>query len=784
MTTSLKISDHLYLVTQPVSKSAPKKKVEVATNHIAVVDCSGSMYGEIPRIREQLKKKLPKLIGENDTLSLIWFSGRGEFGVILEAEPVSTLKDLSDANKAIDRWLKSVGLTGFKEPLEETARLIERIKKKRPDSVFSLFFMSDGCDNQWGRPDILKAVEKAAGGLAAATFVEYGYYADRPLLTQMAEKSGGQLIFAEEFDKYEAAFEASMQNRPTGAPKIEVQIPTDAVEKVVWTRADGALTTYGVESGAVSVAEDTAAIYYLSASAVGQVTEELKNVVTDAISSNKAHTSLDAVYAAVSLMSVRMKPKVVLPILKVLGDVKLIEDFSGCFGKQKYSAFMDFAKELSFNPTNRFSKGYDPKKVPRDDAFTVLELLQLLSGDDGNRMLLDHEQFKYAKIGRGRVDSSENLTADELDQIQKLTAKIASEKSAAKIKELQKEISAITDAKQPPLKFTQDEAEAKKGFQISSLTWNEDKPNVSVLVKKPGTVDVSPRLPKELKGKVPEQFPTFVYRNYAIIKDGLINVKVMPVVLSKDTVAQLEAKVKDGSAPEGLVTTHTDGTTLLHVEKLPVINQNMVNDVDPEDFFNRQWALTKAQAAQKVYNSFHKEHLPQVKAKGFVETYGGEASDWLKEQGITEHSGFGPKTVQAEAKDVYMAKELKVSLKGYSKLPSLKELKDMIAKGKVNPPGALMQPVYEEVEDFLKSKAYTGAAAKDKVLEAWLDGQKKAKTAEVRKLIYEVARTTFTLIVGQIWFKGWKPEDNTFTVKDGATQVTCTAELREVEVKI
>jgi hypothetical protein len=780
MTTSLKISDHLYLVTQPVSKAAPKKKVEVATNHIAVVDCSGSMYGEIGNIREQLKKKLPKLINEKDTFSMIWFSGRGEFGTLIEGEPVSTLKDLSDVNKAIDRWLKCVGLTGFKEPLEEVSKVVERIKKKRPDSAFSLFFMSDGCDNQWSRPDILKAVEKAAEGLASATFVEYGYYADRPLLTQMAEKCGGQLIFAEQFDKYEASFEAAMQNRPTGAPKIQVDIPTDAVEKVVWTRVDGALTTYAVESGAANVPEDTPAIYYLATSAVGTVSGDLNG----AASSRTTGDDFDSAYAAVSLMSVRMKPKVVLPILKALGDVSLIEQFSGCFGKQKYSAFMDFAKDLSFNPKVRFSKGYDPKKVPRDDAFTVLELLQLLSGDEGNRMLLDHEQFKYARIGRGRVDSSENLTAEELDQIQQLTAKIASEKSAAKIKEIQKQISAITDAKQPALKFSQDEAEAKKGFPISSLTWNEDKPNVSVLVKKPGTVDISPRLPKEFKGKVPEQFPTFVYRNYAIIKDGLINVKVMPAVLSKDTLAQLEAKVKDGSAPEGLVTTHTDGTTLLHVEKLPVINQNMVNDVDPEDFFNRQWALTKAQAAQKVYNAFHKEMLPQVKAKGFVETYGGEASDWLKEQGITEHSGFGPKTVQAEAKDVYLAKELKVSLKGYSKLPSLKELKEMIAKGKVNPPGALMQPFYEEVEDFLKSKAYTGASAKDKVLEAWLDGQKKAKTAEVRRLIYEIARTTFTLIVGQVWFKGWKPEDNTLTVKDGPLAVVCTAEMREVEIKV
>lgn len=795
-TTSLKISDTLYLVTQQVSKSAPAKKVEVPTNHILAVDCSGSMYGDLPKLKEQLKRKLPKLIGDNDTLSIIWFSGRGECDVLLEAEPVSTLKDLSDANRAIDKWLRCVGLTGFKEPLEKVADLVKRVSKKRPGSVFSLFFMSDGCDNQWSRPDILKAVETAAGGLASATFVEYGYYADRPLLTVMAEKAGGQLIFADDFDKYEASFEAAMQNRPTGAPKIEVKVQGDAVEGVVWTADGKVLTTYGVSSGAVNVAEDTSAVYYLSASAVGAVKTSLSEVArfqdasTPQGSSNQGtEEALSAAYAAISLMSVRMKPKVVLPVLKALGDVSLVEMFSGCFGKQKYSAFMDASKDMAFTPALRFSKGYDPNKVPRDDAFTVLELLQILSDDENNKVLLDHPEFKYSKVGRGRVDASDVLTPEELDEVQKLTARIASEKSAKKIKELQEQISAITSKKQEALKFEQDAEEAKKGFSISSLTWNETKPNVSILVKKSGTVDVSSRIPDSLKGKVPEQFPTFVWRNYAIIKDGLINVGVLPVELSKETRARLEAAVKDGSAPADLIATHGDGETLLNVGKLPVINQNMVNDVDPADFFRREWELLKAQAEQKVYNSLQKELLPAAAVKGFADTYGPEAADWLREQGITDGSGFSPKTVQAEAKDMYLAKELKVSLKGYSKLPSLKELKEMIeksknGKGKVNPPGALMQPFYEEADAFLKSPAYVKAAAKDQVLKAWLEGQQKDARKRTRQLIYEIARTTFTLIVGQVWFKGWKPEDSTLVVKDGDLEITGIAEMREVEVKI
>lgn len=778
-TTSLKISEALYLVQQTVSKAAPKKKVEVPTNHIVVIDCSGSMYGELPKIREQLKKKLPKLIGEKDSLSVVWFSGRGQFGALLEDEPVSTLTDLQTVNKAIDKYLQCVGLTGFKEPLEEVTKVVERIKKKRPDGAFSLFFMSDGCDNCWGRPEILKAVEKAAGVLASATFVEYGYYADRPLLTQMAEKSGGQLIFAEEFDKYEASFEAAMQCRPTGAPKVEVQIPTDAIEKVVWTADAGSLTTFGVDSGSVNVPEDTASIFYLSASAVGTVSGDLNGVAA----TRTTGPDFDSAYAAASLMSVRMKPKVVLPILKALGDVKLIEDFSGCFGKQKYSAFMDAAKDCSFNPKSRYSKGYDPKKVPRDDAFTVLELLQILSSDEDNRMLLDHKAFSYSKISRGRVDSSDHLSAAELEEFQTLTARLAAEKDVKKMKEIQKEISAITDKKQDALKFEQDATEAAKGFPISSLTWNEDKPNVSVLVRKPGTVDVSGRLPKELKGKVPEKFSTFIFRNYAVIKDGLINVKVLPCTLTQATKDKLAAVVKSGQAQD-FVQVEPDGTCLVQIDRLPVINQNMVNDVDPEDFFKRQWDLQKVQAAQKIYNTFQKELLPTVKAKGFGELYGDEAATWLKEQGFTDYSGFSPKMVQAEAKDVYVAKELKVSVKGYSKLPSLKELKEQIAKGKMNPPGELMKPYYDEVEEFLKSKAYTGAAAKDKVLEAWLEGQQKDARKKVRHLIFEVARTTFTLIVGQVWFAKWKPEDTDFTLDADGLKIQMSAQLREVEVKI
>lgn len=277
-TTSYKINDNLFLVSTEVSKGAVPavKPVEQAINHIAVIDCSGSMSYDLPQIREQMKKKLPKLLKETDTISIIWFSGKGQFGTLLEAEPVATLTDLQQVNQAIDRWLRPVCLTGFKEPLEEVAALVNRVQGKRPGSVFSLLFMSDGHDNVWPREQILAAVETAANGLASATFVEYGYYADRPLLTRMAEKAGGQLIFSQGFDAYAPVFEAAMQRKQVGGTKrIQVPIEGDPIGAFCFTVTDGELTTYGLEGNVVFVPEATTEVWHVSPSAVGSLGEDL-----------------------------------------------------------------------------------------------------------------------------------------------------------------------------------------------------------------------------------------------------------------------------------------------------------------------------------------------------------------------------------------------------------------------------------------------------------------------------------------------------------------------------
>lgn len=783
---SYKINDALFLISQTVNKTAAPKAVEstTPTDHLFIIDCSGSMWGELAKIAQQLKDRLPKTLKEEDTLSIIWFSGRGQCGALLEGERVNTLADLETVKKQIDRWLKPIGLTGFKEPLLLVKDVVANVTKKTggKNRAFSLYFLTDGCDNQSTRPEILKAVEEAGSKVSTTTFVEYGYYADRQLLTQMAEKCGGTLIFAETFDTYAPSIEAAVQKKVSGAPKIEVKVPGDPVNGFAFALQGGDLLTFAVEGGSVKVPEDLSELWYVAPKAEG-----------------KAETGTDAAiaagYAALSLYAQRMNSNVVFALLKLTGDVKYIEQFANCFGKQKYSDFTESTKVAAFDPSLRLTAGFDPNKIPPDDAFTVLDLLRVLADDDSNRILLDSKDFKYSKMSRGRVDANTVLTAEEQAEIAALTEQLTKTKDAKKVADLTAKIAAVTANKPDALKFEADKQ--PDGYPISTLGYNEDRPNVNFLVRKTGTVDISGRTPP--KG-LPEKFPSFIFRNYNVIKDGLVGLDRLPVRLTAGTIRDLKKAGMPIEAivnPEGetLEETRTrvkkagddrDVNVVFDLKALPIINRKMFKEVSAKTLFETEWELTKARAAQKVFSSYLKDAIGGTKeSKGYVEQYGQEAADWLKAEGFTDYSGFSPKQVQAESTDVYMGKVLEVKLKGFSAIPSLNDAKKKLASGKPNPPSLLMKPYIDEVEGFIASPEHTKTPDPKKALVAWLEAKKNEWVKKTRELISTMAKVKFSIVVGQTWPVEFKSlDEKALTLTLDGQKLDFTLEMSEEEIRI
>lgn len=755
MTTSYKITDGLYLVAQPIDKAEVKKPVETNTNHCIIIDCSGSMYNSLPRIREQIKNRLPSLAKPGDTATIIWFSGRGSFGVLVEGHVLNTAADFTQFNAAVDRWLRPMGLTGFKEPLQEADKVFGRLQKN--GFPFSLFFMSDGYDNCWNQTEILAACDKLGAHVQAATIVEYGYYADRALLTKMAERIGGTLIFAESFGDYEPTFEAAVQRRPMGK-KIAVDVVGDPIGDIVWT-FDGQPTVYGLNNGDVAVPAGIDQIAYLSPKPVGTVKDFSKT----------SPAVMDA-YVGMAVFAQRMKADTVLSLLKATGDVRFIKQFTNCFGKQSYSTFGRDVTEAAADPSKRLLEGYDPNLVPRDDAFTVLDMLALLALDEGNKFYPLHPDFGYERIGRKTESAVENLTEAEQTEVAEMTLKAKNSKDLAKVQARLKE---IIDSKPVPLKFTA--YEENPGVDVSALTTNESRPNISVLVNMTGTVDLSPIWDKNKalfeSKNVPVKFPSIIFRNYTVIADGIVNTKKLPVSLTKGSF--------DAFQKEGLINAKApyDPAYIYNIDltHLPTINRKMVETVSAKKLFEAQFDLIRIKAGNKVIGDALKKLGGVARSAGIEGQYGKEVADILAAHGITD-GGFNPKVTLAEAVDTYMGRELKVGLSGLSSLPKV----DDVRKKDPNK-HTISQKL---IAEWLPALDQFDAIADEKVRRAELEKALKANREKSRDLNRTLNEQRFGVVVGQTWFTEFESLDqNTLAITTPFGVVDGKVEMIEKEFK-
>lgn len=693
---SIQLSSSLFLVEveRAVAKT-PAPPVPPAKHFIAAIDCSGSMSSDLPRLREHLKEKVARLMGEEDLLSLVWFSGKGQVGTVIECKKVPGLLELEATKKLIDRWLAPVGLTGFVEPLQLCKKLVSKQLSTGGSKVFKtcLFFLSDGMDNCWEKSAIWSAVESLKGDLDAATIVQYGYYADKAVLCEMAARLSGRVVFAEDFVGYEPIFEAAVKSKDM-VPTVPVKLPTPALKNLAFSmsKESESITVYEVTGSTANVRGDDS-VYYLSDKLVG----ELRWGATTSTLPPRdvGGTAYSGLYGALSVFAERMDGPIVDQILRALADVTFIKESATLFGKQRYAAFTDNARRAAFDEDARFAEGRDLAFMPKEDAFTVLDVLALLQEDKEARLLLDHPSFQYSKISRGREDVSGNSLVFEKEP-------------------------------QPD------------GYPVLGLVWNSKRANLSMLVKKTGHVALDGLLPaSSAPDGVPMKFPTHIFRNFTIVADGLVNIDELPVRCSQATLDKLVA--------EGVRVSDTGSsrTTLLRLKSMPVLNKKNIADTRAADLGTLAYRLQEARAGQKVWNEY-KDRLAPKRSAAFDEQYGAVASDWLKSVGITSDNGYAPaKQKQVDVTDFYISKVVDIAIKGYMTLPPVKDIEKAVAEKK--PLKGVSAMMEAHVRRFQKI-----ADDADKIATATLMAEQYVE--ETRALLRSLARHVFALIVGQRGF--------------------------------
>ena len=343
---------------------------------------------------------------------------------------------------------------------------------------------------------------------------------------------------------------------------------------------------------------------------------------------NKAYLSgqfkkdelLVGVYASLFAFSRRSDYNMVSEMLKFIGDVYLIKQKANTFGTQKITELEQKFLDAINDEKQRYVQGYDPDAEPAEDAYCVLDLVNYLMSDEENNWYPQHESFNYKRIGSKAVSKAGKITDEEKGKLENLLKE-------NKLSDLQDALDEVKNKTQD-LEFHYDNK--LQPCPISDLVWNETRANLSVQVLYKGYVN----LPAN-KFSIPEKFPTQQFRNYTIIKDGIIHMYNLPLTLSKGTFDKLQVNglLKGEKYEKGKI-------YVLNYSEVPVINRKMVDTLSAKDLFHNQYELVKLQANNFVFNQLKKKLFDNA-SKKFVDTYGKEATDWLATLGLKEY-GYNP----------------------------------------------------------------------------------------------------------------------------------------------
>ena len=739
----VKIDENYYLATQEINSDVTVE-VTKKTNHVFVVDVSGSMYYDLPLIRTQLKNKLSNIMKDGDTISIVWFSGRHDAGILKEEVEVKSLKTLSDLNDAIDKWLRPVGLTAFLKPLQLVEELIGRIKTNRPDTAFSMIFLTDGYNNDCPWNEVISTLKGLENDIVSSTFVEYGYYADTQKLTQMASVLGGEKISCDGFDEFEPVFDGKISSDVTGGKKTIAYIPDAHLYDFAFSVGnDGSVLLYNIGDGEILVGSNVKEVHYFSSQAVGE-----------------EHAPVRSLYAAIYVLSDKLLNEDAEKIFYALGDNHYYGMLVNAFGKQKLNAFKTAIKECVVDSTKRFPAGESTIVPVPDDAYCLMNLIEDLGNIKGCLFYPNHDDFNYKRVGAKRVQRGEDLSAAD-------KKRLAEAKDVAEITKITEEL------KQKNVKVDFKNSNPERGYPLTDLVWNSERANLSVRIKIEGEA-ILPENDFNI-----DKVSSYKYNTFTIVKDGIVNVKLLPVLFSPELHNIL---VKNG------VGFTMDGETcIIDLTSIPLVNRGMVKAISAEALANKEWELKKLQGDKKVYDFYRKELFPKT-SKSFVDMLGQEAADWLKTVGITDYNGYNPLTDAAETTDFYMSVNLATKIKGLSSLPKVTDVQKKIESGailKINE--YVMADALKNYHAQKESELYQSLSPEQQegVLKTYLITKSDLLNQRRRAILQEIAEIKFALILSKKWFTEFQSfDENTLELTLDQQNLKFTFDLNEKEVKV
>lgn len=694
-------------------------------NHLAIWDRSGSMYGALEQLTEDLKKQL-RTAKVGDTISLGWFSGEGDFNWPLKGFKVTDKADFTTLDKIIDQNNTTRGTTCFSDILSDSEKVVTDLLPF--GNTFSLMFLTDGhpvvSDYTKELVKITEAIERVAGKITTSLLVGYGNYYNKELMSKMAEKFGGTLIHQSDLSTFKTNYGEFMERSRKSEPKVFVELHAQPhPDGFAFAVTDNNISVLAVdENNGVAFTPTTAKTDY-----VYTVTNKKPSSGSAMTIDTLDEHMIKAVYGAALGFVQRGKTELALEVLSTLGDVGLVNAVNNAFTNAEYGNVEAAISKAIGSPTGRLLNGRKVGCLPKTDAFCLLDVMDILMADDQAEFWPQHEEFSYTKIGVG-----------------------------SKTKDGFPKFNADADARVP----------------MTGLVWHDSKLNLSVRAKIDGTIDLKDGPSVGLD----KTFDTFVWRNYTIVKDGFLNTTKLPVSMSKASYSKL---LEEGLIDKEHNRHYAGQPYVLHLDRVPVVNRAIAqNFTSAVALCENAYTEMQLMSDMKVLNYLRNEVEPKTD-RGLNLGLTEKQEEFLKELGVTRN-GYAPPVYKMEPTDFYMAKEFNIKVKGLSSIPKVDDvLAKTASKGTLTASAQLVADSLAMVSKVYKPG--DAPATKNKVVLSKLDSLTTSTKAKLQEIRTNMQKAKFAIVLAKQSWSDFNSRAGSKLTVDGQE---FTLEITETKVEI
>lgn len=708
----LEIKPNLYLVEQEIDN--PQPNVNEASNHIWIYDRSGSMWGTLEAVVADLKQKA-HILSKGDSLSLAWFSGEGDFRFVLKGFKITGDSDYKAIDKILDDNSSTRNTTCFSQVLEETEKTLKDLEVL---GNFSLMLMTDGYPvvSNYNKEveQILSVLKRLEGKVSTALLVGYGDYYNKSLMQEMAARIGGALVHAEDVPSFGVQIKEFIDTSREAGSRVKVVTPYTSPQEVYFSVNGKTIVSYTPTKGALTFVIGKAAkdhLFVLTDKLVGGE-ERVKSI--DEL--GPRNSFVKGVYGLAASLSQRTETQLAVDVLGSVGDKALIDALQDSFTNSEYGRAERAIFGAMASPSERFSDGKVVGYVKPENAPCVLDVLDKVVSDQ------EAELFPYAGAGYSRIGAK------------------AENKSEVTFKP------------------------ADKGYEVSDLTWNGTRLNLSMQTRVEGTVTLDDRATKL---NLQKEFNCYAYRNFTVIRDGILNMKRLTLKVSEATHQYLK-DIGTTSEPWNKSSPMTYDFSVL-----PIMNRKIASGVKSvQPLCEMAIRESELEGIAKVLRGSVKAAAEQ---KGAPVTYSDKVVEYLTEFHIKDGI-FSPPTAKVEATDYYMGKTFEIKIKGLSSLPKVTDVEAKVSSGKK------LTTADNLVANGLSAlKKVTAGISVEKAKVVAVQNELDTVKSELRTLRGQLMRQKFAVVMGKSWFdefKGQRQEEykydhkgHEFTLKLGEVRV-------------